>query len=285
MAVAFTPRSLTVYVVPIILVSALGSAAVVRDVPETVRAPWQWVLVAAVVGALVAISGTLLRRARHGRVGAADLVTFIRAGAVAVISTWATLGVTGAPAPTSWWLTTLAVAALMLDGVDGAVARRAGQSTSAGARLDAETDAAMTLALAVVVAEQVGGWVLLAGGLRYLFGLVVLVRWGLEAPTRLPARPSRRVVAATSSSLLAAATAPVWAAAFSTVLAGLALVLLLGSFAADAAWLERDRRGRVVGDVVGGAALQGGIDASHVLPEDPEAEQLQGSDGRHDDHR
>lgn len=286
MAAAYTPRSLTVYAVPVVLGAALGSAAVVRQVPQAERAIWQWGCVVAVVVALCGVLTSLVRRAGKGQTGAADLVTLTRAGAVAVVSTWAVLGSTGLLAPTSWWLTAVATAALVLDGVDGAVARRRGESTTAGARLDAETDAVMTLALAVLVAGQVGGWVLLAGGLRYLFAGVALARWGgAAASDRLPPRPSRRLVAATSSALLAAATAPVLTGVSATLLAGCALALLLASFAADASWLERDRRGGVVGDVVGGPALQRGVDAPHVLPEDAETEQLERSDGRHDDHR
>ena len=286
MAAEYTPRSLTVYGGPIILGTALGAAGVVLTVPEPQRAPWHWGSVALASVSMVTVLGSLHRRAGREGVGAADVITFLRAGAVAVVSAWAAFSVLGVLAPTSWWVTGLAVAALLLDGVDGAVARHLGQPTAGGARLDAETDAVMTLALAVLVAGHVGGWVMLAGALRYLFGAGIALRWARGGRrAELPWRPSRRVVAATSSSLLAAATAPWLTGAMAAVLAAAALLLLLLSFAVDAAGLERGLRGRVVGEVVGGSSLQRRVDASDVLAEDAEAEQLQGPDGRHDHHR
>jgi len=183
-------------------------------------------------------------------------------------------------------MTAVATAALVLDGVDGAVARRLDQPTAGGARLDAETDAVMTLALAVLVAGHVGAWVVVAGALRYLFGLGVALRWGRGAREAiLPVRRSRRAVAATSSSFLAAATAPVLTGAPAAALAGAALLMLVVSFAGDVVVLERGLRGRVVSEVVGGSSLQRGVDPPDVLAEDSEAEQLKGSDGRHDHHR
>jgi phosphatidylglycerophosphate synthase len=286
MAAEYSPRSLTVYGVPIILGTAVSVTAVVLAVPEPERVGWHWLIVGLAALGLAGVLSGLCRRAGREVVGPADLVTFVRAGGVAVVASWAVLSAVGVLEPTSWWLTGVACAALLLDGVDGAVARRLGQPTTGGARLDAETDAIMMLALAVIVAGQVGGWLVLAGALRYLFAAGVALRYRRRGrPVSLPRRSSRRVVAATSASLLAAATAPVLAGVPATVAAGGALVLLLASFAADVLALERGLRGRVVGEVVGGSTLQGGVDPSHVLAQDPETEQLQRTDGRHDHHR
>ena len=53
--------------------------------------------------------------------------------------------------------------ALILDGVDGKVARRTGTSTALGARFDMEVDAFLILVLSVYVSMALGPWVLLIG--------------------------------------------------------------------------------------------------------------------------
>ena len=57
----------------------------------------------------------------------------------------------------------LACIALVLDGVDGQVARRTGTATPLGGRFDAEVDAFLILVLSVQVARDYGGWVLAIG--------------------------------------------------------------------------------------------------------------------------
>ena len=71
---------------------------------------------------------------------------------------------------------------LVLDGVDGTVARARGETSSFGARFDMETDAALLLALCLAVPALgvAGWWVLAIGGLRYGY---VLAGW--IAPRRL----------------------------------------------------------------------------------------------------
>src|SRR5918992_1338099 len=66
-------------------------------------------------------------------------------------------------------LVTLAGVALVLDAVDGWVARRTGMTTALGARFDGEVDAFLILALSVYVAPAYGAWVLAIGAARYLF--------------------------------------------------------------------------------------------------------------------
>ena len=63
----------------------------------------------------------------------------------------------------------LAVVALVLDGVDGWVARRTGTVSALGARFDMEVDAFLILVLSVYVAGSVGPWVLAIGAARYAF--------------------------------------------------------------------------------------------------------------------
>jgi phosphatidylglycerophosphate synthase len=107
------------------------------------------------------------------------------------------------PVPTAM-LVTLATVALVLDGVDGWVARRTG-TTTFGARFDAEVDAFLILALSVYVSRTVGAWVLAIGAARYAF-LVAgwLLPWMRQS---LPPRYWRKVVAATVGTVLTVAAA------------------------------------------------------------------------------
>lgn len=129
----------------------------------------------------------------------------------------------------------LATVALILDAVDGHVARRTGTASSLGARFDMEVDAFLILVLSVHVATSLGAWVLLIGAMRYVF--VVAARalpW-----LRGPLRPSmaRKTVAALQGIVLLAVGAGIIPRlpAYAAVL--LALTLLVWSFARDIGWL------------------------------------------------
>ena len=104
-------------------------------------------------------------------------------------------------------LVTLATMALVLDYVDGWVARRTASTSALGARLDGEVDAFLILVLSVYVPRRSGAWVLAIGAARYVF-LVAgwLLRW-MRAP--LPRRDWRKVVAATQGITLTIAAAGV----------------------------------------------------------------------------
>lgn len=185
------------------------------------------------------LAGLSLRRPR--RYGPADTITLVRAALAAVCTCWMVLTVAGVLPPQSWWLLATSVTALVLDGVDGSIARRTGSASTSGGRLDAETDAALILVLSVVAAHVVGWWVLLGGLMRYLFLLGQWLRPRWRAP--LLYSQARRTVAATQGGILAGITGPVvpvWLA----VLAGVVgLALLLWSFTRDVLVLEAGGRG------------------------------------------
>src|SRR4051812_27692029 len=104
------------------------------------------------------------------------------------------------PVPT---LVALASVALALDAVDGHVARRTGTVSPFGARFDGEVDAFLILLLSIVVARDLGGWVLAIGVARYV---LLIAGWGarwLAAP--LPFRYWRKVVAAVQGVVLTVA--------------------------------------------------------------------------------
>lgn len=170
-----------------------------------------------------------------GVLGPADLVTITRAAiscAVAALVAESFLGTAAVPV-----MVFLAVVALVLDAVDGWVARRTRTASAFGARFDGEVDAFLILVLSVYVASTVGGWVLAIGLARYVFAVA---GWPLPwMRAQLPPRYWRKVVAATQGIVLtvvAVAVAPPWLAFAALVVA---LALLSESFGRDVVWLWR----------------------------------------------
>ena len=132
-------------------------------------------------------------------------------------------------------LVSLAAVALVLDAVDGWVARRTRTTATLGARFDGEVDAFLILVLSVYVARSAGAWVLAIGAARYAF-LVAgwLLPW-MRAP--LPPRYWRKVVAATQGIVLTVAAADVLPPALTRAALVGALALLAESFGRDVWWL------------------------------------------------
>jgi phosphatidylglycerophosphate synthase len=170
-----------------------------------------------------------LRRSGSPSLGPANTVTYARSLLVAAVTALAF-----SPGST-WVMVVLTAVALALDGVDGAVARRTGSSSALGARFDMEVDAFLLLALCVVVARGVGAWVLAIGLLRYAFGATGVLLPRLTAP--LPARFSRKVVAAAQGVVLLAAVSGVLPSGVTVAALWAALAALCWSFARDVVWL------------------------------------------------
>jgi phosphatidylglycerophosphate synthase len=129
----------------------------------------------------------------------------------------------------------VAAVALVLDAVDGQVARRTGSSTPLGARFDMETDAFLILVLSVFVASSLGWWVLAIGALRYFFVAAAWALAWLKGP--LPPRFSRKTVAAVQGIVLVVASAGVLPTPLAIAVVGTSLALLIWSFARDIHWL------------------------------------------------
>jgi phosphatidylglycerophosphate synthase len=184
--------------------------------------------------------------------GAANRVTLLRAtlvGGVAAMLSDALLGPTNLTV-----LVGLAAVALVLDGVDGWVARHTGTTSALGARFDMEVDAFLILALSVYVAQLVGPWVLVIGAARYAFWAA-----GRLAPwmaTPLPLRYWRKPVAAIQGIVLTAAVAGLLPTGWTTVTIVIALLLLTESFGRDVLWQWRQH---------GQPAPQTRVDTSGVL--------------------
>ncbi|HKO28929.1 MAG TPA: CDP-alcohol phosphatidyltransferase family protein, partial [Solirubrobacteraceae bacterium] len=135
-------------------------------------------------------------------------------------------------------LVSLAALALVLDAIDGWVARRT-RTAALGARFDGEVDALLILVLSVFVARSAGAWVLAIGGARYAFGAGELSLPWMRAS--LPPRFWRKVVAATQGIVLTVAASGVLSPAMTTAALIGALILLAESFGHDVLWLRRHR--------------------------------------------
>ena len=188
-----------------------------------------------------------LIRDRTQRLGPAGWVTLVRATlALGVAALTADSFLRGIPVALYLALATLA---LVLDYVDGEVARRTGTVSELGARLDGEVDAFLILALSVYVAPIAGPWVLAIGLARYAF---LAAGWPLAwMRAQLPRRDWRKTVAATQGVVLAVAAANVLPLALARVALAVALAMLAESFGRDVLWLWRHRPATVATPTTG----------------------------------
>ena len=213
----------------VLLLAVLTGTAGLGDVGWTVG------IASAVTMAAALTRG--LARSPGGRPGPAFWVTLARATLAVGVAALAADSLThGTPVAL---LVTLAAVALVLDAVDGWVARRTGTATAMGARFDGEVDAFLILALSVYVAPTCGAWVLAIGAARYLFlAGEWLLPW-MRAP--LPPRRWRKVVAASQGVVLTVAAAEVLPLAVAQGLLVAGLALLTSSMGECTWWLWRRR--------------------------------------------
>jgi phosphatidylglycerophosphate synthase len=189
----------------------------------------------AYAGAGTALVHHGMRRTGRTALGPADLVTLARA--VLVGGVLALVAEATAPAV----MAALAGVALVLDGVDGRVARRTGTVSDFGARFDVEVDSVLVLVLSVAAAEVLGGWVVLLG-LPYYLLLAARRAWPwLRRPT--PPRRWCKVVAVVQGVVLTAVAADVLPAAAAIAALATVAALLVESFGREVAWLWRAERG------------------------------------------
>ncbi len=198
-----------------------------------------WIAGLATGAATTALIATARSRSDQPAIHPADWVTLTRAVLTA--------GVAGLVAdsfgrPVSVTaLVTLATVALVLDAVDGQVARRTGTATPLGGRLDGEVDAFLILLLSIAVSRDYGSWVLVIGAARYALLLAGwLIPW-LAAP--LPPRYWRKVVAAVQGIVLTVAVSGVLDRLAGMIAVAVALLLLAESFGRDVIWLYRTGAG------------------------------------------
>jgi len=175
------------------------------------------------------------------RFGAANSVTLLRV-ALGCILVGLFLDTSGWPID-SGLASALALSILVLDGLDGWLARRFGNETAFGGRFDMEVDAAVIAVLSLLAWawDRAGAWVLLIGAMRYGFVAAGMIYPWLQEP--LPPQLRRRVVCVAQMLALAIALAP-WTADQASMVLALALTVLSASFALDVTWLYRHARGR-----------------------------------------
>ena len=198
-----------------------------------------WIAGLATGSAATALLVTARMRSDEPAIHPADWVTLTRALLAA--------GVAGLvadsfsrPVPVTA-LVTLSAVALVLDAVDGQVARRTGTATALGARLDGEVDAFLILLLSIYVSGDYGSWVLLIGAARYALLLAGwLIPW-LAAP--LPPRYWGKVVAAVAGIVLTVAASGLPGRRAAMIAVAAVLLLLAESFGRNIIWLYRTGAG------------------------------------------
>jgi phosphatidylglycerophosphate synthase len=198
-----------------------------------------WITGLATGSVATALLVTARMRSDQPAIHPADWVTLTRALLIAGVAGLVADSF-GRPVPVTA-LVTLSTIALILDAVDGQVARRTGTATPLGARIDAEVDAFLILLLSIVVSQDYGSWVLVIGAARYALLLAGwLIPW-LAAP--LPPRYWGKVVAAVQGIVLTVAASGLLDRLAGMIAVAAALLLLAESFGRNVIWLYRTGAG------------------------------------------
>ena len=192
-------------------------------------------LVILYVGLALAIRGMALHYP-HDRLGACNIVTATRLAMASGLA--ASLAGT---ATANWAVFALALSILLLDGVDGWLARRQRLSSELGARFDMEVDSALAaiLALSLLAQGRAGPELIVLGGARYAFVAAASLMPWLAAPLYHSLR--RKAVCVFQIGVLAALAAPVLPEAAARPLAWGAAVAVTWSFCRDIRWLGERR--------------------------------------------
>lgn len=192
-----------------------------------------WKAIAAVlIGGTVTLSYSI-RYLSTSTLGAANLVTLARGGLVAVL-----IGFVG-EIYLGWAAFIIASAVLLLDGLDGWIARKLASASDFGARFDMETDAFALLVIAALVwqNDQAGPWVLLTGLMRYAFVAAAKALPNLAGP--LPPSFRRKTVFVIVAMALLSCLTPIVNPPLSVGLALAGLLTLAASFGIDMTYLAR----------------------------------------------
>ncbi len=181
------------------------------------------------------------RRENPTQFGHANRITLFRAILIAAVATLLGFQPSEKVAMTA---TGVAMIALILDGLDGFVARKTDCMSDYGAQLDMELDAFFTLLLSALVYQWgfAGEWVLFCGLARYAWLLVQLFVPWFARP--LPPEPAfrRKTACVLGVGGLILALYPWGATWLNTGFAGIATTALAVSFSIDAMWLINRRK-------------------------------------------
>ncbi|MCL7426073.1 CDP-alcohol phosphatidyltransferase family protein [Streptomyces sp. YS415] len=211
--------------------------------------PAGWLTGLAFAVATWAVLSRALHRSRLRSFGPANRVTLGRSILVGGVTALVADSFQSPPPLTL--LVGLTAVALILDGVDGKVARRTGTSTALGARFDMEVDAFLILVLSVYVSMAHGPWVLLIGGMRY--GFVAAARFWPWLNAALPPSTARKTMAALQGVFLLLAASGLLPHLVELGVVATALAALVWSFGRDVLWLRRTSR------------LQPGVEARELV--------------------
>ncbi len=170
--------------------------------------------------------------------GPANRVTLTRAVLAGVVAVLTVAGLVGEPRVAL--IVAISTVALVLDAVDGYVARRTDTATAFGARFDMEVDAFLIAVLSVHVAPYLGWWVLAIGAMRYAYVVAGRLLPWLRRP--VPPRYWAKVVAAIQGIVLTIAASRLLPEAVAQGILVVALLLLVESFGNDVWWQWRHRR-------------------------------------------
>ncbi|WP_437352752.1 CDP-alcohol phosphatidyltransferase family protein [Neorhizobium petrolearium] len=182
----------------------------------------------------------------HGRFGAANSITTLRAAIAAALGGLVLAsGEFGAAsdAGSLWLIGAIVAVALALDGIDGYLARRTGTASRFGARFDMEVDALLILflSLAAFLLAKAGVWVLLIGLMRYAYVALQFIFPPLRR--ELPPSTRRKAICVIQGVALCLVLFPAVMPPVSTALAAGALASLAYSFAVDVVFLVQASRG------------------------------------------
>ena len=200
--------------------------------------PLGWLVGLAAAGTTITLLARALLRRGVDIVHLPNRVTLTRAMLVAGVAALVADGTPRTAHTTE--IVALATVALVLDAVDGQVARRTDGVTELGARFDMEVDAFLIFVLSVYVAPLAGPWVLAIGGARYAFVAAGWILPWLRRP--VPSRYWSKVVAAIQGIVLTVASAQLLPTLVTELALGVALALLTESFGRDVWWLWRGSR-------------------------------------------
>jgi phosphatidylglycerophosphate synthase len=188
------------------------------------------------VMALFVMAG-LARHAHPPRFGFANAITLTRAAMTALLygigGEWLFGGLPALGEGLRWTLAIMAALILILDGLDGPVARRSGMASPFGARFDMESDALFVLAVCwlVMATGAAGAWMLAFGSLHYAFLLAGMRLPWLNGPLE-PAR-RRKVIYVAQASAPTIGLTPFCPPGVAWTLCAVAFLLVLFSFATD----------------------------------------------------
>ncbi len=211
--------------------------AAIAEMPASVA--FQAIVVFAAIAALITRSKIRLRS--DCRLGPADKVTLLRA-VIAALCAGLVFG--GETAVTlGWWLPGIVGVALVLDGLDGWIARWTNTASVFGARFDMETDAFLILVLSALVwqMDKTGAWVLAIGVMRY--GFVAAASNWPQLGSPLPPSKRRQTVCVIQVCALLICLLPLTGPQTATVVSLASLAALTISFSVDIAWLLKNGEG------------------------------------------